>query len=235
MLENNSELCGSHHFLPQDKLVEEYQLGERPFAPGPVQSTSLATPTRSPKKRSFSQSSLDSFLKVGQSGGTPQKKKKKLSLILDKDSIKHKQQKGRTPTPKKPERKWTKEMLKKMLKRKSMTPKRKEKLENELKKIVEVEKEQRKAVRDAERERTKEKRQKVGRQEQCACSCASCLCVFTYVNKHVLCWWGYLSMCWCAVRSGRGRRRRRSVRRSGGSQGKTSYVTIARYICQTFT
>lgn len=151
-------------YLPQDSLVEEYHLGERPFAPGPVQGVSLATPTKSPKKRSFSQSSLDSFLKARQGSGTPQKKKKKLSLMLDKESLRHKQQKGKSVTPKKPERKWSKEMLKKMLKRKGMTPKRKERLEDELKKIVEAEREQRKAERDAERERTKEKRQQVGRQ-----------------------------------------------------------------------
>lgn len=156
--------------------MQEYQLGERPFAPGPAQGVSLTTPTKSQKKRSLSQSSLDSFLKAGQSSGTPQRKKKRLSLMLDKDSPRLKQQKTRSLTPKKPERKWSKEMLKKMLKRKGMTPKRKERLEGELKKIVEVEKEQRKAERDAERERTKEKRQKVGWQGWCGggttCGCA---------------------------------------------------------------
>lgn len=142
--------------------MEEYHLGDRPFAPGPIQGAALATPTKSPKKRNFSQSSLDRFLKAGQEGSTPQRKKKKLSLILDKESPKVKQQKKKPVTPKKPERKWSKEALKKMLKRKGMTPKRRERLESELKKIVEVEREQRKAEREAERERTKEKRQQVG-------------------------------------------------------------------------
>lgn len=84
--------------------------------------------------------------------------------MLDKESPKLKQQKKKPVTPKKPERKWNKEMLKKMLKRKGMTPKRRERLESELKKIVEVEREKRKAEREAERERTKEKRQQVGQQ-----------------------------------------------------------------------
>lgn len=151
-------------YLLQDNLVEEYHLGDRPFAPGPVQGASLATPTKSPKKRSFSQSSLDRFLKAGQGESTPQRKRKKLSLMLDRESPKLKQQKKKPVTPKKPERKWNKVMLKKLLKRKGMTPKRRERLESELKKIVEVEREKRKAEREAERERTKEKRQQVGQQ-----------------------------------------------------------------------
>ena len=72
-----------------------------------------------------------------------------------------KAKKPRTPTPHKAERKWSKDALKKMLRHRRMTPKRREHLNKELKKILEEEKEKRRAEKEIVRKRVKEQKEKV--------------------------------------------------------------------------
>lgn len=154
------ENSDKYPLLVKDALVSKYQLGDRPFLPGPIEHTPLSR-AKSPKKRKFSQSSIDKYF--SKSDDSSPRKKKKMNLSLDSKTPEKspgRTKKPKTPTPHKTERKWTKEALKKMLRHKRVAPKKRERLHKELKKILDEEKEKRRAEKAIVRKQVKEQKEK---------------------------------------------------------------------------
>ena len=137
----------------------QYNLGERPFSSGPIEQllSTKKSPTKSAKKRSLSQTSLDAFF----TESSPPKKNRVSSSTDSKTPERVFVSPRRQSSSKKPPKKWSKEALRDMLKKKKITPKRRQKLNEELKKILTEEKEKKKAERDAQRQIMKEERDKV--------------------------------------------------------------------------